>query len=576
MPGGDPLSSGGEPLLPGEEAPSPAGDTAAPRAEAPVGAGEDAPTGGQPPWSASPAVASPARNGDRSRWVAVLIMVVTLLAAVFTFLQNAASNRAFAAARRSDASAVEAQGEAVRAAEHLSAQWRLWTLFLEESQITISLAGSGVEGAGALAQGSFASAMATASFAGFDLMGEFDEEWAALFGRTWSAVTRAGEFQKAYAAERGAWGTKGSQFVAVVTVLAVALFLLGLSRTSVAASSGSLLVWSGLAVAGAASIWGLTVFLRPVAPPSAEAIDAYVEGQVALGSASGREQLEHAEEAFTRALAARSAYSDAFFGRGLARAQIGLLREGGPPGSEGARADFERVVALDPLNKVAWGNLAVARLRLGDPGGATAAARRAVEIDPDDPAANLNLAVFLLLGANEEGYATLLAEVRSIFGSGDVSESMRAYLFSGAWQELEMAKLYLPDAAAAAGRGQEDLLRVDHQILVGRELFGTALPEPVAAEISPLGFSLSDDRTELDVTFDATGVAAGQRWLWRTYRSGVVEENLSAAPEAWPFAVPDQQVTITLTLPGGFAAGVPVRVEVFIEGNLLQAGEFTP
>jgi tetratricopeptide (TPR) repeat protein len=572
------VNPGGEPPVPeeplpasAEEASSPAGETAAPGAEAPVGADEHAPAGEQP---RSPA--SPTERGEPSRWVAVLIMVVTLLAAVFTFLQNASSNRAFAAARRSDAAAVEAQGEALRAAEHLSAQWRLWTLFLEESQITISLAGSAAEGTGALAQGSFASAMATASFAGFDLMGEFDEEWAALFGRTWSAVIRAGESQKAYAAERSAWGAKGSQFVAVVTVLAVALFLLGLSRTSVGASSGSLLVWSGLAVAGAASIWGLTVFLRPVAPPSAEAIDAYVEGQVALGSASGLEQLGHAEEAFTRALTARPAYSDAFFGRGLARAQIGLFQEGGPQGSEGARVDFERVVALDPLNKVAWGNLAVARLRLGDPGGATAAARRAVDIDPDDPAANLNLAALSLLAGDEEGYATQLAEVRAILGSGDVSESMRTYLFSGVWQELEMAKRYLPNSAAAAGRGQEDLLRVDHQILVAREFFGTGTPAPVAAAVSPLSFALSDDRTELRVTFDATGVAAGQRWLWRTYRAGAADPLLSHELEIWPFAVPYQQVAITLTRADGFTPGETVRVEVFIEGNLLQAGELTP
>ena len=51
----------------------------------------------------------------------------------------------------------------------------------------------------------------------------------------------------------------------------------------------------------------------------------------------------------------------------------------------------------------------------------------------------------------------------------------------------------------------------------------------------------------------------------------------SAEPEVWPFGVPDEPaLTITLDLPGGFAAGVPVRVEVFVEGNLLQAGEFTP
>ncbi len=98
----------------------------------------------------------------------------------------------------------------------------------------------------------------------------------------------------------------------------------------------------------------------------------------------------------------------------------------------------------------------------------------------------------------------------------------------------------------------------------------------MGAGISPFMFTLSDDRTQLLVTFDATGVAAGQRWLWRTYRGGVLDPALSHEPEAWPFALSGEQVTITLTLAEGFAAGVPVRVEVFLEGNLLQAGEFTP
>jgi hypothetical protein len=74
-----------------------------------------------------------------------------------------------------------------------------------------------------------------------------------------------------------------------------------------------------------------------------------------------------------------------------------------------------------------------------------------------------------------------------------------------------------------------------------------------------------------------TGAAEGQSWLWRTYRGGAEDAALSAEPQAWAFGVPDEPaLTITLDLPGGFAAGVPVRVEVFFEGNLVQAGEFAP
>lgn len=560
---GDPTVDPGASALPDQVAP--------PSAEAAISGGEAVPFGEETP----PALA-PTESPDRARWVAVLIMVVTLLGAVFTFLQNAASNRAFAAARRSDAAAVEAEGAAVRAAERIGAQWRIWTLFLEESQVAMSLLGSGDDGAAALAQGSWAEAMAIGSFAGFDLEGRFGEEYQRLFEETWASVTRAGELEKAYAAERSSWGAKSGQYVAVVTVLAVALFLLGLSRTSVAASSGSLLIWSGLAIACVASIWGLTVLVRGVAPPSAEAIDAYVEGQTALGSVFALEDLERAEEAFTRALDARPDYSDAYFGRGLARSQLDLYREGGPLGSVEARDDFGRVVELDPLNPVAWNNLSVANFWLGDLEGAIAAGRRGAMIGPDDPLANLNLALFLLADGDAEGYAAQLSMTDALLGSGEVHEARRAATVANVLSETYLVELYRPDYADAARRYREDVLRLDHQITVGREHFGTAAPAPVDARISSFTFALSEDRTELQVIFDASGVVAGQRWLWRTYRGGIEDAALSHEPEVWPFAVPDYQVAITLTAPEGFAAGVPVRVEVFIEGNLLQAGEFTP
>ena len=546
-----------EPVVPAEaEALAPGGEVLPDESPS---SGQDAPAG-----------------ADRSRWVAVLIMVVTLLGAVFTFLQTATSNRAAVAARRADAAAVEAAGEAVRAAERTAAQWRVWTLFLEESSLTVSLAGSGAEGAGALAQGSYAAALATASFAGFNLTGEFGEEWQRLFEQTWGAVTRAGEYQKAYAGERSAWGAKGGQYVAVITILAVALFLLGLSRTAVAAASGSFLVWAGLAVAGVASLWGLAVFLGSVSPPSPEAIDAYVEGQVTLGSAFDQDELQAAEDAFTRALAARPDYADAHFGRGLARAQADLYREGGPLGSEGARDDFARVVMLDPLNPVAWNNLAAAGFWLGDLDSAVGAVRRAVAIDPAEPLANLNLALFLLADGDAAGYEAQLSAARALLGGGEVHDARRASIVAGVLGEIDLAQVYRPGYADSMRRAREDLLRLDHQITIGKQFFGTGLPAPVGAGISALTFALSEDRTELRATFDATGVVAGQRWLWRAYRDGLEDAVLSSEPEVWPFPVPDDQVTITLTLPEGFPAGGPVRVEVFIEGNLLQAGEYTP
>ncbi len=70
-------------------------------------------------------------------------MVVTLLGLVFTFLQNAASNRAALAVRRSEAAAVEAEGEAVwRGGAHRGAGAHLDAVPGGRGQIRVSLMGS--------------------------------------------------------------------------------------------------------------------------------------------------------------------------------------------------------------------------------------------------------------------------------------------------------------------------------------------------------------------------------------------------------------------------------------------------
>jgi hypothetical protein len=370
----------------------------------------------------------------------------------------------------------------------------------------------------------------------------------------------------------------------MVTVLAVALFLLGLSRTSVAADSGGVLVGAGTGLALLAAMWGLVVLARPAVSPSDEAIEAYVEGRVAFNSVAVesdagllREGLTRAEEAFGRAIAARPGYFDAYLGRGAARFRLDLVDPEGPDGSEGARDDFARAVALNPQDAVAWGDLGAARFWLGDLEGAGAATRRALALNPGDLTFNLNLALFLTMVDDTAAFEEQWAFVSTLASGDDLPSWLRAYTFSRFEEVLVRAAGRFPEQAAALGPVRERAMRLDHQIGVAKRWYGTATPAPVTVVAAAPSFTLSEDGTRLVATFAVTGAAEGQSWLWRTYRGGVEDATLSAEPRAWAFGVPDEPaLTITLDLPGGFAAGVPVRVEVFFEGNLVQAGEFTP
>jgi tetratricopeptide (TPR) repeat protein len=516
------------------------------------------------------------------RRVAVLIMVVTLVGAVFAFLQTTASNRTAAATRRADTAAVEAMARVATAGSHISSEDRLWALAYENAVIGFSLVSSGDDEAAAAYFAARDALLVYSDLAAYQVGGGVDR--ARFVEEALAPSYRAAEYQKAYAAERDGWGSKGGAFVALVTVLAVALFLLGLSRTSVAAASGTLLAGAGAALAGVALIWGLVVVARPVPPPSPEAIEAFVEGRVAANSMSWesdagrlRAGFTAAEAAFGRALEAHDGYFDAYLGRGAARFRLDLLDPAGPDGSEGARDDFARAVALNPLDAVAWGDLGAARFWLGDLEGAGEATARALELDPDDLVFNLNEGLFLAMDDDPAAFAAQWDRIAALAAGDDLPAWLRTYTFTNFAVVLTQAGVRFPEQAAALGSFREQLVRLDHQVGVGKRFYDTATPPPVTVTVAPPSFTPSADGTRLVATFAVTGAAEGQSWLWRTYRGGLEDPTLSSGPQPWAFGVPEEpELTITLDLPGGFPAGVTVRVEVFFEGNLLQAGEFTP
>ena len=226
---------------------------------------------------------------------------------------------------------------------------------------------------------------------------------------------------------------------------------------------------------------------------------------------------------------------------------------------------------------MAWGDLGAARFWLGDLEGAGEATRRALELHPGDLTFNLNLALFLAMTGDPAALEEQWAAVSALAAGDDVPSWLRTYNFARFDEVLVLASGRFPEYAAALDPLRERAKRLDHQIGVGKRFYDTATPAPVTVEAAAPAFTLSEDGTRLVATFTVTGAAEGQSWLWRTYRGGAEDAVLSAEPQAWSFGVPDEPaLTITLDLPGGFGAGVPVRVEVFFEGYLVQAGEFTP
>ena len=116
---------------------------------------------------------------------------------------------------------------------------------------------------------------------------------------------------------------------------------------------------------------------------------------------------------------------------------------------------------------------------------------------------------------------------------------------------------------------------MQHEIEVSLEMTGEPTPPEVDATVDNIAFVLSPDRTTIEVTFDYDGMSTDQEWIYRSYLNYVDKKEYSTEPEPWAFQVPSGGIILTFTEPAGFTSGDVLRTEVFVEGNLLNAGEFT-
>ncbi|MCB9098220.1 MAG: tetratricopeptide repeat protein [Anaerolineales bacterium] len=129
-----------------------------------------------------------------------------------------------------------------------------------------------------------------------------------------------------------AWGDKADTYVAHLTILAVTLFLYGLSVTLIGQVRW-LFVILGSLFALVTVIWVLVIYVRPISTPSEPAIRAYAEGVGRLHRAAPEEAIE----AFNQALALAPAYAAVYFERGNAYFDLEQLEQ--------AAADYEAAIA---------------------------------------------------------------------------------------------------------------------------------------------------------------------------------------------------------------------------------------
>jgi len=416
----------------------------------------------------------------------------------------------------------------------------------------------------------------------------------------------------------GKWSALVNSYTAIVTMVAVALFLFGSAYVLYGRNRllfsvlGTALVLTGLA-------WGagLVATRQPGTPSDAAAMD-YANGVVALAQAVTPAGYQAAIDDFSAAIAARPDYAQAYAQRSQAEVGRGSEQLGGGFVSTVA-PQWERLSIRDDL----------AAYRLGDrdtslvadvgwdyyyqwlmdggrgrpPAQAVAFDRRAVGLDPQDPVSLMNLGLAQLArGAYRGAEASYLAAATHMLYScsapavlstctrplPSTDGSLQLDWLAGGLQDL----MNLGETpAAASSPGLRAALADAQGILTASLADGRVVsdPGPPTAQVE-LSAVVAPNLIELSAPGDAARLASGPvtvLWFERANSSATWEGIAATAcwggPAGWPwgrcFTKQDGSLVAKTELLSGAQTcytNLQYKAEVFVDGSLAGSVALTP
>jgi len=293
------------------------------------------------------------------RVIAVLIILVTVLAAGTALLERKAATHQALADRRARTQSVVAVGAEVKADTTLSQEIVLHDAGRNLTRLSEDVAAH-TTGPGATFAESLASAYAAAAKQLAGLTGEFFPRFKGSdgsfdFDRFYAASLRprfaAEEWAKAYAHKRSDYASKRGFFIAVITIFAVSLFLLGLTLT-VPTGHRALFMAAGSAFGIAGVVLGTLIWTKPVAHPSRQAILLYAYA-ASLDASEPEPPTPETRKTYLavvaaagRAISYRDDYEEAYILKADNESHLDVVDPAGPHGSQAALDDYARAVEL--------------------------------------------------------------------------------------------------------------------------------------------------------------------------------------------------------------------------------------
>ena len=414
--------------------------------------------------------------------VAILIMVATVIGGIFGVLAERASDDHEATTRLVQVQSVRMLDERSRAAGRISAE--------QQAENTAAEQHANADALGRRDRGSIdlqverRSALEAAR--GAEEASQLGPEHSVL--RDTSAVAErfkqqqrrgyreAFEFANAYDQRKQKVTEKIDSLLAVIAVLAIGVFLMGLTLAVGSRPARKVLFGTGVVVTVIVTVWGIVVSSMALPSPSPQAIAAYLRGQevrrAAFAEISGgaerdpkaRALMQQSVGDFNRAITLRPDYGAAYAGRAIANDVLGFTDPRGAHGSTQARDDYRKAYALGFEQPLMLNNLAVTELRLGDYDSAITAANGAVKLRPR-LANYLETLTSVLRYQTEQPsaeYRATLAHLRALW-TRTAAERRKEEMTRAIEGTMELAEQD-PKLAKKAASYRTDLLRIQREL----------------------------------------------------------------------------------------------------------------
>lgn len=515
------------------------------------------------------------------RLVAVLVVSITFFGAIVGYLQTVASNEEEKAARDGNVAAVTSFATQVEAKTEFRTAYDVYTeaRLVQQRQLIAHNRGLLVQDPTAALESArwenvrqsfqqLSPLLAEERFSD-----EADPRFPERFGAKVNENPNKVRLQQAARAELVEdFGGKADAYVAVLTVLAVSLFLIGLSLTVVGRGRRFLFI-PGVGLAAACLLWAGLIAARDVSRTPARAIAAVAEGD----RLAEEKRFDEAIEAYTEAIDARSDYGIAFGHRADAHFLAGSPQDSSnfvsitdEDSLKRAIADGEKAIehgADTDLSVVA--SLGFQYFLAQDYGKAARFTSDALDLNDQRPELWFNRGVIeLARGNNDEALEAYAEAVR--LTAALPFEFVRTDLFGAARTDLEILARNEANRAKAAQSVQERITHAEADLRVD----GGLEEVPRGASVEGIELAAQGNFVTATIAFENVPADSNVTAVW--YLRGGRNEPFSQPGALNGFEVTEEDDADHFTSAfRGCGTSGQYRVDVYVEGKRLGSETLT-